>query len=285
MSLPEPLPNFLGIGAPRAGTTWLHDVLDAHPDVLMPSRRKEVSFFWEHYHRGLDWYASTYGRCEDGDLPPRIGEITPMYMYHEECLERIAELGIVDRFLVCLRDPVDLLWSGYKQNSAGFNFRGDLREFMEEFPHVVANGHYARALRPWIDQFGHGAFVFVRFDDLREDPVRTRAAVAEALGVDPARFPEDAGIAKVNHAVEPRFPRLYSYAKRTVAHLHRADLSWVAGLAKRAGAQKLLARDASTDYHGGPDGGVRRELNELYAEDIEELRTVTGLDVSPWLVH
>jgi hypothetical protein len=282
VNLPEPLPNFLGIGAPRAGTTWLHEVLDAHPDVLMPALRKEINFFWKDYHRGLEWYASTYRVRPGSALPARIGEITPMYMYHDICRKRIAELGTVDRFLVCLRDPVDLLWSGYKHNSAIYDFRGDLREFMEKFPHVVANGLYAQALRPWIDQFGQKAFVFVRFDDLREDPVGTRTAVAEALGVDPARFPEDAGLGQVNQAIEPRFGRLYGYAKRTVTRLHRADHTWVVDLAKKLRIQKALAREATASSSGTLDDEMRSELYEFYSRDTRELAGLTGLDVSSW---
>jgi len=38
------LPSFLGIGAARAGTTWLSDKLMQHPEIWMP-RRKELHYF------------------------------------------------------------------------------------------------------------------------------------------------------------------------------------------------------------------------------------------------
>lgn len=41
---PLPSPDFLGIGAPRAGTTWLWTVLRAHPQIWMPPR-KELHYF------------------------------------------------------------------------------------------------------------------------------------------------------------------------------------------------------------------------------------------------
>lgn len=40
----RPIPDFLGIGAPRSGTTWLHAMLSKHPDVWMPPL-KEVHYF------------------------------------------------------------------------------------------------------------------------------------------------------------------------------------------------------------------------------------------------
>lgn len=41
---PSASPDFLGIGAPRAGTTWLWTVLRAHPQIWMPPR-KEMHYF------------------------------------------------------------------------------------------------------------------------------------------------------------------------------------------------------------------------------------------------
>jgi hypothetical protein len=37
-------PDFLCIGAQKAGTTWLHNVLKIHPDIWLPDR-KEIHFF------------------------------------------------------------------------------------------------------------------------------------------------------------------------------------------------------------------------------------------------
>ena len=48
------LPDFLGIGAQRSGTTWLYEQLRGHPQVVMSSKRKEIHFFDRHYDRGLD---------------------------------------------------------------------------------------------------------------------------------------------------------------------------------------------------------------------------------------
>ena len=52
-------PTFLVIGAQRAGTTWLHLVLQSHPHIYMPKRRKEVHFFDWYYDRGVGWYQIT----------------------------------------------------------------------------------------------------------------------------------------------------------------------------------------------------------------------------------
>ena len=37
-------PDFLGIGAPQTGTTWLYQNLRRHPEIALPAR-KEVGYF------------------------------------------------------------------------------------------------------------------------------------------------------------------------------------------------------------------------------------------------
>ncbi|HEX7247334.1 MAG TPA: sulfotransferase, partial [Actinomycetota bacterium] len=51
------LPDFLVIGAMKAGTTSLYHYLDAHPDVFVP-RVKELDFFVDgaNWRRGIEWY-------------------------------------------------------------------------------------------------------------------------------------------------------------------------------------------------------------------------------------
>lgn len=49
-------PTVIGIGVPRGGSTWLHNLLESHPDVAMPRQRKEIHYFDHNYDRGLEWY-------------------------------------------------------------------------------------------------------------------------------------------------------------------------------------------------------------------------------------
>ncbi|MEN0019911.1 MAG: hypothetical protein AAF747_03400 [Planctomycetota bacterium] len=39
------MPNFVGIGVPKGGTTWLYDLIDRHPDGYVSQRRKELHYF------------------------------------------------------------------------------------------------------------------------------------------------------------------------------------------------------------------------------------------------
>ena len=102
------LPDFLGVGPPRAATSWLDAVLRGH--VGLPREIKEVDFFIENYARGIDWYKSYFRDCDPG-LP--AGEICPSY-YSPIGRERIA-LHIPNCRIICtFRDPVEWRYSFYK---------------------------------------------------------------------------------------------------------------------------------------------------------------------------
>ena len=121
------LPDFIVIGAQRAGTTSLFYHLRLHPDVRRPLSRdgsvfwpKELHFFDEHYERGLDWYrrffplaaARKVARLRGRDLV--AGEATPYYLFHPAVPERVAASLPNVRLIALLRDPIERAYSHYQ---------------------------------------------------------------------------------------------------------------------------------------------------------------------------
>lgn len=103
------LPDFICLGAQKAGTTTFQHALAAHPGLHVPPA-KELQYFTLHAHRSLAWYAS----CFTGARPGQVaGEVTPYYLYHPEAPARIARAVPAVRLIVLLRDPVERALSGY----------------------------------------------------------------------------------------------------------------------------------------------------------------------------
>ena len=103
------LPDFLGIGTQKGGTTYLHGLLQQHPQVYL-AHPKELHFFSLHHHRGLEWYghhfeAATADQC--------CGEVTPYYLFHPLAAQRIAADLPKVKLIVLLRDPVERALSQY----------------------------------------------------------------------------------------------------------------------------------------------------------------------------
>ena len=53
------LPDFIAVGTYRAGTTWLHHILQQHEEVCV-SEEKEIMYYSHHYQKGVDWYKSFF---------------------------------------------------------------------------------------------------------------------------------------------------------------------------------------------------------------------------------
>ena len=107
-SSPRRLPEIIGAGPGRTGTTWLHRVLEGSVDL--PYGVKETQFFNTFYDKGIDWYAHHF-RYATGDR--KIAEICP-YFFHPLAPERIKTHIPNCRVITTLRDPVDHAFSAYK---------------------------------------------------------------------------------------------------------------------------------------------------------------------------
>jgi hypothetical protein len=102
-------PDFLCIGAQKAGTTTLHDLLQRHPDAFVPEV-KETHYFSLHFDQPLAWYERHFAAARPAQI---VGEITPYYLFHPAAAARIAGQLPTARLIVLLRDPVERALSGY----------------------------------------------------------------------------------------------------------------------------------------------------------------------------
>ena len=102
------LPDFLGVGVQKGGTTTLQAMLQEHPGVFLPPA-KELQFFSLHYGEGEGWYRQQFVAAQPGQ---RCGEITPYYLFHPEAPARIRRMLPAARLIVLLRDPVQRCLSG-----------------------------------------------------------------------------------------------------------------------------------------------------------------------------
>jgi len=149
-----PGPDFVCIGAQKAGTTWLHETLNRHRDVWMPPV-KEIHFFnavcaheelvgvesgkrpsgfdrlgpllrrptwttarWLHrfYWKlpNTEWYYSLFDPELTGSR--RVGDITPAYSTLDERGVSFARRVLRDgcKIVLVLRNPVERFWSSIK---------------------------------------------------------------------------------------------------------------------------------------------------------------------------
>ncbi len=200
----RPLPDFVIIGAQKAGTSTLYAHLAAHPQVL-PALRKEVHHF-DQADRGLAWYRAHFptederARAASKHGPPvRSGEATPFYLAHPAVPSRMHAVLPDVRLIAILRDPVTRAVSGYHHA---------VRYGVEERPIAVAldpeqgepatqdhdpawwdrddnpvrlrgylaRGRYAEQLERWLWVYPREQLLVVETGELRAGTAQARAA-------------------------------------------------------------------------------------------------------------
>jgi len=106
------LPDFLIIGAQKAGTTSLLSYLGQHPNVT-PGFNKEPRYFTSFFAQPLSVYRSNFP-LQHAVLPERMtGEATPYYLFHPDVPERVQAVLPDVKIIVLLRNPVDRCISHY----------------------------------------------------------------------------------------------------------------------------------------------------------------------------
>ena len=209
-SAARPLPDFLILGAQKAGTTALYSYLRRHPSITGPSW-KEVSYFDRHYARGEAWYRGNFPNKARtrGKL---VGEASPSYVFHPLAPQRVRELVPEARLVVLVRNPIDRALSHYQHEVAlgreplsfedalaaeDERLRGeeerllaDPRYFSREWwSHTYqARGRYAEQLERWLAVFPQEQLLIVPSDDLADDPAGAHARVLDFLGAPPQRL-------------------------------------------------------------------------------------------------
>jgi hypothetical protein len=178
------LPDFIVIGAQKAGTSTLYATLSAHPRVAM-ALRSEVEYFGDprKLARGPDYYRRFFPEAPDGVL---VGEVSPGYLFKPGAPEEISALLPDVRLIASLRDPVDRAFSAWKmQISKG----SDLRPFgkaVREEGHYIDIGRYGEQLSRYLGYFPRDRMRLLFFEELQEDPDAFFGKVAEFLGIQPA---------------------------------------------------------------------------------------------------
>ena len=206
----RPLPDFLIIGAQKAGTTALYAYLRRHPAITGPSW-KEVSYFDRHYARGEAWYRGNFPNVvrARGKL---VGEASPSYIFHPLGPERVKALVPEARLVALVRNPVDRALSHYHHEVAlgreplrfedaldaeEERLRGEAERLAAEpgyfsqawWSHAYkARGRYAEQLERWLELFPREQLLILPSEDLDTDPEWTHAQVLEFLGATPHRL-------------------------------------------------------------------------------------------------
>jgi len=276
------LPTFLGIGVPKAGTTWLYDLMAAHPNVYVSAKLKEVHYFDRHFAKGSEWYEGFFPSLRDSPQYAALGEVTPQYLYCQACPQRIAAQLDHPQFILILRNPVKRAWSDYVFKLRIANYRNTFENFLVDFPSALRYGFYLQNIENYLRFFDRDQLLILISEKVFADIKLARKQLAQFLNIDPALFPETAGMKKANQGYVPRFRTLSAFSTRTLELAVRKEQYWLVNLAKRSGLKRLLSLQGSQVQPMRAE--TRKKLQDIYAQEITGLEALLQVDLSHWRV-
>ena len=217
------LPDFIIIGAGRAGTTALYTYLIQHPSIITASTDNDepvadLHFFEYMISDKISWYKSHFPRKSKNSFV--TGEFTSTYMYHKNVPERIFNLIPKIKLIVILRNPIDKAYSTYNQQShfnevtssfeetikaefARIDLNKNHIEYTNNNPNfdnyveynIIRHGIYFNYLEKWLKIFPKKQIFVVDSNELENFPQQTLNKVFEFLNLSPREIPN---LAKVN---------------------------------------------------------------------------------------
>jgi Sulfotransferase domain len=203
----RPFPNFLIIGAQKAGTSSLYKYLLQHPAIL-PAYQKEIHFFTipDLYFKGEHWYRSHFPTA----LARRqrlSGEASPSYLFFPLVPERVFRVMPQIKLIVLLRDPAARAFSNYhhqvRRGLETLSFEDaieqeperlgdDLQKTIEDptfhslnLAHYsyLLRGEYVTQLKRWHHFFSTEQTLILKSEDFYSDPQETVAQVSSFLNL------------------------------------------------------------------------------------------------------
>lgn len=260
-------PKFIGIGAQRAATTWIHDCLCRHPDLYLPDV-KEVHFFDENFDQGWEWYMRHF---DDRSNDQIAGEITPNYLDVESAAQRIAlSLPKVKMFAI-LREPVARAISSYELLGHKFSERS-FEDACRPGKYLVELGLYAKHLKRFYEHFDHDQIRVYLLEDLRKDPKAFMGDLLRFIGAEECDLVER----EQSQTNSVSFPRTQEW-------LESVGLRKVIDFTKRSPLSGAVRKGASFVKRRRSKMYDRAKIQEYFRDDILELEKLIDRDLSSWL--
>jgi hypothetical protein len=269
-------PNFLIIGAMKAGTTSLYRYLSHHPEVFM-STPKELHFFSHKNGTDLGWYEGYFAAAGEA---PAIGEASASYTTHpdaEGVPARIAEVIPDVRLVYLVRHPVDRMRSHYDHRVAAGKETTPIDRALTENPIYIRTSCYAEQVEAYLHHFPRDQLLIVRSEDLRAKRAPTLRAVYAFIGADESWVPSstEQEFYRTTQKKVPR-PAVQVLRRNRFARkiAHRVPGS-VAKIGRRLAVQTSESTSEIT-------GDLRQRLEDLVRDDVRRLKTFAGEGFDGW---
>ncbi|NEO98670.1 MAG: sulfotransferase domain-containing protein [Symploca sp. SIO2E9] len=287
------MPNFLIIGAMKSGTTTLYDSLNAHPQIYM-SRLKEPHFFsydgTENFPiTNLEDYQALFRGVSNETA---IGEASTTYLFNSKAPERIRHYIPKAKLIAILRDPAERAYSLYLMRYRANQLKTQISDYeiLNYFAQLVhkksggtLNERYCASLKRYLSIFDQEQIKICFYQDLKSDPNTLLQDIYKFLGVDenllihkPIKRSNTGGIPS-NKSLHTSLENLKKSFNATIGPLLPESLFQPLESIYTSLRNRNLVKAPPLPRE------IRKQLIEIYREDILHLQDFLQRDFSKWL--
>lgn len=269
-------PDFLIVGACKAGTSNLRKLLMQHPTICMSHR--EIWYFQNDkiHNKGTEWYLDHFKHAQPGQV---VGEKSPAYYSFPSASKWIHELLPDVKLIWILREPVSRSYSDYWFAV----FRGrELKSFDEAIRlelegkrkniarHYLNRSTYIELIERYLKYFPKEQMHFVQFEAMKRDPAKAAKECFSFLGVD-----ENVEIVQKDEHKNPTYLPLFPIVNYVANQLFRHSIPKIYYIIRRINQKR-------TPGYPAIDQTMKKRLKAYFKPFNEQLETFTGWDLSSW---
>ena len=296
------LPNFLIVGAAKSGTSSLHNYLNQHPQVFMPSYNKEgmkvkeprflIKDLVQHrLHNGIWTFEEYQSLFDDVKDEKAIGESTVLYLYYyKHAIKNIKHyLGEDVKIIIMLRNPADRAYSAFQHVSRGFKENNSFEKSLEIekgrmereenlTPMVMYKemGMYYEMVKAYMESFKNIHIIF--YEDFRDKIESEMNKTYNFLGI--------------SNNIEIDFTTKHNvggkrWKDEKMKHVFMKD-NPMKSILKSVLPEKLSKGmrnklvNASTNKVEPMKGETRKGLNDYFRQDVKKLSELLNKDLQHW---
>jgi len=301
-------PNLFIVGAPKCGTTALHQYLHEHPAVFM-SHPKEPAYWCTDFP---DAVRGTFVplRCEQDYLsifkaaqPGHhwIGESSTYYLYSKTAVPNILKFNSDARIIAAVRNPIDLVVSLHSQMLFGFG--EDVKSFEDAWalqdrrrngerippgcyvPEMLQYrevGRLGEQIQRLFEIVPEKQRLVIVFDDFVRNPEDVYRGILRFLDL-----PDDGRrmFGRINEKRKHRFPLISNLIRKPPGPL-RPVMNFIRNASSGRGPRLLGVLKSAMTRTGEPpqiSAAMRKELIGCFADDVARLSDLLSRDLSHWI--
>jgi hypothetical protein len=275
----------IGIGCRRCASSYLHNCLNQHPEIIKPNRG--IHFFSNYAIKGKDWYLDK--------LPPKeinkvLLEFSVSYAYPEYAhlaAKHIKKMFPNVKLFVTVRNPIERAFSDYLRSIRNLEIphTRSFEDAIDIYPEFLDRGRYSKVLSPYFDLFKKDQIHILIYEDLLKNTEDYLNPLYQFLGVQQNIIPDKIETKKEKRG-ELRWPILQSSLLGTKNMLdssaEKFDCLDAWNKVKKKFRNSYITIRSINTTEAKMSDSIRKDLYLFYKNDIDWIKEKNGRELEGW---